>query len=95
MLLLQGTLGQLNLRAYNLILFMQLGEGVDDATWLHHLREHHYSTWMAEAIKDDGLATAVHRIENQDLLTPTESRHLIRTTIEAATPPLGGDGVRF
>jgi hydroxymethylpyrimidine pyrophosphatase-like HAD family hydrolase len=77
-----GPSGQLNLRAHNLILFMQLGEGVDDATWLHHLREHHYSTWMLEAIKDDILATAVRRIENQGYLTPTESRHLIRTTIE-------------
>lgn len=78
----RGPSGQLNLRAHNLLLFMQLGEGVDDATWVHHLREHHYSTWMAEAIKDDILATAVHRIENQGHLTPTESRHLIRTTIE-------------
>jgi hypothetical protein len=78
----RGPSGQLNLRAHNLLLFMQLGEGVDDATWVHHLRKHHYSTWMAEAIKDDTLATAVHRIENQGHLTPTESRHLIRTTIE-------------
>ena len=77
-----GPSGQLNLRAHNLILFMQLGEGVDDATWLHHLRKHHYSTWMLEAIKDHILATAVRRIENQGHLTPTESRHLIRTTIE-------------
>ena len=85
-----GPSGQLNLRAHNLILFMQLGDGVDDATWLHHLREHHYSTWMAEAIKDDILATAVHRIENQGHLTSTESRHLIRTTIEERyTVPAG------
>jgi haloacid dehalogenase-like hydrolase len=77
-----GPSKQLNLRAHNLILFMQLGEGVDDATWLHHLREHHYSIWMPEAIKDDILATAVRQIEDQGHLTPTESRHLIRTTIE-------------
>ena len=77
-----GPLGQLNLRAHNLILFMQLGEGVDDATWMYHFREHHYSTWMANAIKDDILATAVRRIEEQEHLTPIGSRHLIRTTIE-------------
>jgi len=87
----RGVSGQLNLRAQNLILFMQLGEGVDDATWLHHLRKHHYSTWMAEAIKDDSLANAVRQIENQRELTSTESRHLIRSTIEERyTLPAGG-----
>lgn len=88
----RGPAGHLNLRAHNLILFMQLGDGVDDATWVHHLREHHYSTWMAEAIKDDILARRVHRIENQGHLTPTETRHLIRTIIEERyTIPAGNN----
>ena len=87
----RGPLGQLNLRAHNLILFMQLGEGVDDATWLYHLREHHYSTWMAEAIKDDVLAAAVRRVEDQGHLTPIESRHRIRTIIEERYTIPAGD----
>ena len=37
---------------------------------------------MVEAIKDENLATAVRRIEDQGDLSPIESRHLIRTTIE-------------
>jgi len=77
-----GPGGQLNLRAHNLLLFMQLGEGVDDATWVYHLREHHYSLWMVEAIKDESLATAVRRIEDREDLSPIKSRQLMRTTIE-------------
>ena len=34
----RGPEGKLNLRAQNLILFLQLAEGVDDETWLYHLR---------------------------------------------------------
>jgi len=78
----RGPSRHLNLRAQNLLLFMQLGEGVDDATWLHHLRKHHYSEWMAKAIKDESLANAVRHIENQQNLSPTKSRQLIRSTIE-------------
>ena len=35
----KGPAGQLNLRAQNLILFMQIAEGVDEATWMYHLRD--------------------------------------------------------
>ena len=34
----RGPEGKLNLRAHNLILFMDLADGVDDETWLFHLR---------------------------------------------------------
>lgn len=88
----KGPAGQLNLRAQNLILFMQLGEGVDEATWLHHLHKHDYSAWMSEAIKDDGLAQAVRHVEDQPGLPAAESRRLIRSAIEAQyTVPAGGD----
>ena len=88
----RGPSGQLNLRAQNLILFMQLGEGVDDATWIYHLKKHHYSAWMAEAIKDDTLANAVRQMENRQDLTPNESRKLIRSLIEERyTVPAGGN----
>jgi hypothetical protein len=35
----QGPLGKLRLRARNLQTFMQLADGVDDETWLFHLRD--------------------------------------------------------
>ena len=44
--------GKLNLRAYNLIVFSELARGVDDETWLYHLREGGYSGWFRDFIKD-------------------------------------------
>jgi hypothetical protein len=53
----------LNLRAYNLSIFIQLADGVDDATWMHHLEAHDYPRWLKVAIKDDELSDAVRDIE--------------------------------
>jgi hydroxymethylpyrimidine pyrophosphatase-like HAD family hydrolase len=86
-----GPAGQLNLRAQNLLLFMQLGEGVDEATWMHHLRAHHYSAWIKDAIKDDVLAQSFREIEGQPDIPVKESRRLIRAAIEERyTLPAGG-----
>jgi hypothetical protein len=49
----------LNLRAQNLALFVQIAEGVDDSTWLHHLRAGDYSRWLKDKIKDGELADEV------------------------------------
>jgi len=43
---------RLNLRAQNLLLFMQIGGGVDDATWLHHFKRADYSNWIRNVIND-------------------------------------------
>src|SRR5262249_32780403 len=51
----RGPDNTLNLRAQNLSTFLQMGEGVDDRTWLHHLRAGEYSRWFRTAIKDDDL----------------------------------------
>src|SRR5262249_56128918 len=59
----RGPDGALNLRAQNLILFVQLAEGVDDRTWTHHLRAGDYSRWLREQVKDDELADEVSNIE--------------------------------
>ena len=58
-----GPEGKLKLRAQNLNTFIQLAEGVDDETWLYHLRQHDYSDWMRENIKDEELAAEVAAIE--------------------------------
>ena len=87
----KGPTGQLNLRAQNLILFMQIAEGVDEATWRHHLRHGHYSAWMAESIKDADLADAVRKVEQHADLDAAEGRRLIRAAIEEHyTMPAGG-----
>ncbi|HEX9126137.1 MAG TPA: HAD-IIB family hydrolase [Methylomirabilota bacterium] len=78
----RGPTGQLNLRAQNLGVFMQLADGVDDETWLHHLQEHGYSRWFRKAIKDQDLAAEAAGVENQPGLSPKESRELIKAAIE-------------
>jgi hypothetical protein len=78
----RGASGQLNLRAQNLGLFMQLADGIDDDSWLHHLKQGDYSRWFREHIKDDELASEAAAVENQPGLPPTESRALIKAAIE-------------
>ena len=33
------------------MIFVQMADGVDDETWMHHLKAHDYSRWMREAIE--------------------------------------------
>jgi hydroxymethylpyrimidine pyrophosphatase-like HAD family hydrolase/energy-coupling factor transporter ATP-binding protein EcfA2 len=77
----RGPEGKLNLRAQNLTLFMQIAEGVDDETWSYHLKNHHYSEWLREAVKDEVVAEEIARIEGNARLQPGESRERILETI--------------
>jgi hypothetical protein len=77
----RGPKGKLNLRAQNLMLFNQIAEGVDDATWMYHLRRGDYSRWFRERIKDEALAADAERIERLHV-SPAESRQLMRASIE-------------
>ncbi|KQW65558.1 phosphoglycolate phosphatase [Phenylobacterium sp. Root77] len=76
----QGPDGALNLRAQNLIVFLQMADGVDDATWLHHLRQGDYVRWFREAIKDDELADEALGV--QDDGDARASREAMREIIE-------------
>jgi hydroxymethylpyrimidine pyrophosphatase-like HAD family hydrolase len=78
----RGPEGKLNLRAQNLIVFLQLAEGVDDETWQHHLRRGDYSRWFAEGIKDEQLAQEAAGIEADAGLTPAQSRAALRAAVE-------------
>jgi hypothetical protein len=55
---------------------------VDDETWEYHRRRGDYSRWFREAIKDEGLAGEVQRIENAPGLSPRESRARLREQVE-------------
>lgn len=78
----RGPEGRLNLRAQNLSIFLQSADGVDDETWLYHLRRGDYSRWFREAIKDRELAEAVRRVERMPDRPPAETRALVRRQIE-------------
>lgn len=89
----RGPEGKLNLRAQNLILFMQMADGVDDATWLHHLQQGDYSTWFRECIKNEELAAEAAEVEQRPNVSAQEGRQIIRALIERhytlpAAPPL-------
>ena len=77
----RGAEGRLNLKANNLTLFLQMAEGVDDETWLHHLRAGDYSNWMSRVIKDEGLATEVAGIEDDAALDAAESRARVKNAV--------------
>jgi hypothetical protein len=79
----RGPHGRQNLRAQNLVLFVQIADGVDDETWQHHLRSGDYSRWIRECIKDDELAADVQSVEDRaERLEPRASRAAIRHAIE-------------
>lgn len=78
----RGPHARLNLRAQNLSVFLQSADGVDDETWLYHLRRGDYSRWFQDVIKDPGLAERVRRIEQVENPTPPETRAQVREQIE-------------
>jgi hypothetical protein len=67
--------------------FVEIGNGVDDDSWLHHLRNGDHSRWMATAIKDDELAAEVAEASGR----PTSRRRKAASAWAApsrnATPP--------
>jgi hydroxymethylpyrimidine pyrophosphatase-like HAD family hydrolase len=78
----RGADGRLKLRAQNLTIFTQIAEGVDDETWLHHLRRGDYSKWFRKYIKDPELAREAEEVEKQSGISAEESRKRIRGAIE-------------
>jgi hypothetical protein len=72
----RGPDGRLNLQAQNFAMFIQIGKGVDDDTWTHHLRRHDYSQWVHDSVKNDKLSAELFQIESLEL-APAESRRRI------------------
>src|SRR5690606_31528156 len=77
----RGPRGELRLRAQNLMLFLQIAEGVDDRTWEHHLRAGDYSVWFRDVIKDPELAEEAAEIERDDSLDARASRERIAAAV--------------
>ena len=77
-----GPKKKLKLRAQNLMIFLQIADGVDDKTWKHHLQNGDYSRWFRDMIKDEELAAEAAQIEGFKGLSPDESRARIRAAIE-------------
>ncbi len=78
-----GPQNKLKLRAQNLTIFLQIAEGIDDETWVHHLKAGDYSAWFQEFIKDPDLAAEAQPIEQNEKLNPVESRREIKRIVES------------
>jgi hypothetical protein len=78
----RGAGQKLNLRAYNLQIFAELAEGVDDDTWMFHLQRGDYSRWFRDIIKDPQLAQQAEQVEQSPSTSPRESRNLIQAAIQ-------------
>jgi HAD superfamily hydrolase (TIGR01484 family) len=77
----RGPDGALNLRAQNLMIFLQMADGIDDETWQWHLDRGDYTNWFRHVIKDDDLAVATEQIAAKTL-SPRTSRDKIRDEVE-------------
>ena len=79
----RGPDSRLKLRAQNLVIFLQMAEGVDEDTWLFHLRRQDYSHWLRDSIKDDELASVVAGVEIQSsTMSAEDSLKAVKFAIE-------------
>jgi len=77
----RGPEGKLNLRATNLVMFVQIAAGVDAETWEFHRRQGDFSRWVELSIKDRELTGEIAGIEQGD--QPFEAaREAIQDAIE-------------
>ncbi|HEX4164257.1 MAG TPA: HAD-IIB family hydrolase [Bryobacteraceae bacterium] len=79
----RGPEGKQHLATRNLNTFLLLARGIDDETWLYHLRRADYSNWFANVIGDEELAGEAGAIEQDRSLNSAESRNRIAKAIEA------------
>lgn len=78
----RGPEAKLNLRAQNLMVFLQTADGVDDETWEFHRRQGDYSKWFEACVKDEGLTAAAKQIESLPEVDAHEGREMMRAAIE-------------
>jgi len=79
----RGPEEKLNLRAHNLMLFLEIGQGVDEETWLFHLRRGDYSRWIGQTLDDAELAEDLAEVERDESLDAAASRDRVRDLVTA------------
>jgi HAD superfamily hydrolase (TIGR01484 family) len=87
----RGPEGKLRLRAQNLAMFLQVADGVDDATWEFHRKRGDYSRWLRDCIGDRVLAVLANEVEQPAEIPAEEGRTRLREAIERdyIVPPVG------
>jgi hydroxymethylpyrimidine pyrophosphatase-like HAD family hydrolase len=79
----RGPEGKLNLRAQNLLQFLEIAAGVDDDTWTYHFRRADYSRWFRDVIKDAELAAAATAVERDRFSSREAALAALRTAVES------------
>jgi hypothetical protein len=77
----RGPERRFELQARNLIEFLRIARGLDDETWLYHLRHKDYSAWFEGVIKDPELGKKAAMIERNRHLSADESLRRIEAEI--------------
>jgi len=83
----RGADEKLNLKANNLMTFIQMAEGVDDETWLFHLHRKDYSKWFGDFVNDDDLALRTSQIEDKEKDAGRSRQAIIQLIRERYTTP--------
>ncbi len=83
----RGPENKLSLAIGNLKDFVKTAAGIDDETWMFHLKRHDYSKWFREIIKDDALTREIDDVERTQDLTADQSRELITKHIHDRFKP--------
>jgi hypothetical protein len=79
----RGPESKLNLRAQNLLQFLEMAAGVDDETWTYHFRRADYSRWFRDVIKDSELAAAAAAVERDRFVAREDAIAALRSAIES------------
>ncbi|MGI8553541.1 MAG: hypothetical protein ACR2PL_22560, partial [Dehalococcoidia bacterium] len=80
----RGPESKLNLRAYNVQVFIEMARGVDADTWAHHLQRGDIAAWFRDAIKDPELGDSIAAVANNGTTESTEeSRDAVLRLIES------------
>jgi hypothetical protein len=83
----RGARDELNLRARNLQVFVELARGIDRGTWFYHLLRGDYSTWFSESIKDEDVAAQIAAIERERPAPEDSRERVIGVILEHYTLP--------
>jgi hypothetical protein len=83
----KGPDHKLNLKANNLLTFIQMAEGVDDETWLYYLRRKDYSKWFRNSVNDEELARLTEKIEDTECNAAISRKAIFLLINERYTAP--------
>jgi len=90
-----GPERKLNIQASNLMMFVQIANGIDLSTWIYHLHRNDYSKWFRGSIKDEELAWRTESIENTELQGQVSRAMIVNLILKRYTGPADSVGYHY